>query len=883
MTALRVARVTRTPHAISIEADGLGRVNASGKFLFVGGQKLLVRGVTYGTFARSWHLGDQDYQIDGDSVVESDLRAMAAAGVNAVRVYEPPARWFLDLAAGCGLRVLVGVPWEQHVTFLEDRDRQEAIVSSVKRAVRSCARHPAVLGYVIGNEIPPGIVRWHGRQAVERFIERLYRAAKQEDPEALVSYASFPSTEYLHLPFLDFVAFNVFLEEREPFASYLARLQTIAGDRPLVITELGLDSRRNGEDAQARAVAEQVTSAFTAGCAGCFVFAWTDEWVRNGRQIEDWDFGMVDRARDPKPALAAMRAAFRADPLDSPHGSPRVSVVVCSYNGSETIGGCVSALQELDYPDYEVIVVDDGSVDGTAEVAAGLGARVITTVNQGLSSARNTGIAAAGGKVVAFCDDDCRPDRGWLRYLVMTLLEGEYAGVGGPNIPPPSTLVADAVGRAPGAPTHVLLTPAVAEHIPGCNMAFRRDVLDRVGGFDPRFRVAGDDVDVCWRIQEAGGVLGFSPGAVVWHQARMSVRGYVKQQLGYGRAEALLEHKWPERYNGTGHVEWGGMVHGGVPRRSFFRRRWHVYYGRAGNGLFQSIYSRHSGNSSSFPLAPEWYLIVAALAIVAAFGAFNGGLLPLAGIPIAVALLAVCSALMVGQAAGWSAAVVLPRSMSSTRRKGIHALLFGLCLLQPLARLTGRIHRGLTPWRLRTTHAFAVPVPRTISAWSERWASIETWLQRLETAVAATGAQVARGTDFDTWDIETRVGPLAVTRLRIAIEEHGDGAQLIRVGTWVRFAPVVIGLLGLLASVCVAALVQFQWGSAVLIGAVSIWLLVRLFAHAGMATAIAIRAAGGLDGAVLLPRGALRVALPRAEAIELPLLPSSAGATEELA
>ena len=87
------------------------------------------------------------------------------------------------------------------------------------------------------------IVRWHGRTPYERFIERLYSAAKDEDPDALVTYVNYPSTEYLQLPFLDLLCFNVYLESEELLEAYLARLQNVAGDRPLLMTELGLDSR----------------------------------------------------------------------------------------------------------------------------------------------------------------------------------------------------------------------------------------------------------------------------------------------------------------------------------------------------------------------------------------------------------------------------------------------------------------------------------------------------------------------------------------------------------------------------------------------------------------------------------------------------------------
>src|SRR4029434_2369834 len=89
-----------------------------------------------------------------------------------------------------------------------------------------------------------------------------------------------------------------------------ARLHTLADDRPLLIAELGLDSRRNGEARQAEVLNWQLRTAGAAGCAGAFVFAWTDEWHRGGHEILDWDFGLVTRTRRPKPALAAVQSAF---------------------------------------------------------------------------------------------------------------------------------------------------------------------------------------------------------------------------------------------------------------------------------------------------------------------------------------------------------------------------------------------------------------------------------------------------------------------------------------------------------------------------------------------------------------------------------------------
>lgn len=128
-------------------------------------------------------------------------------------------------------------------------------------------------------------------------------------------------------------------------------------------------------------------------------------------------------------------------------------------------------------------------------------------------------------------------------------------------MPPNDSLVAQCVAHASGGPVHVLLTSQEAEYIPGCNMAFRKVALKSIGGFDPQFHVAGDDVDVCWRLQQAGWTLGFCPAAVVWHHRRNSVRAYWKQQSGYGKAEAMLERKWPEKYTVAGQARWSGRVY----------------------------------------------------------------------------------------------------------------------------------------------------------------------------------------------------------------------------------------------------------------------------------------------------------------------------------
>ncbi len=746
------------------------RFQIHGRSILNEGRKLHVRGVTYGTFQPSG-----GHPFPPLETVRRDFEAMVEAGANTLRTYVPPPLWLLDLANQLGLKVMVGLAWEQHVTFLDDPDRARAIVAEVGRQVRGCEAHPAILCYALGNEIPAPIVRWHGKSRTERFLEQLYREAKAADPEGLFTYVNYPSTEYLELPFLDLAAFNVFLEREEVFEAYLARLQNLSGDRPLLVTEVGIDSRRNGEEVQAEVLGWQVRHAFATGAAGVFVFSWTDEWHRGGHEVLDWDFGLVDRERRPKPSLEAIREAYAEAPFPTAGPWPRVSVVVCTHNGAQTLSECLARAGDLTYPRFELIVVDDGSSDASREIADERGARVVATDHRGLSAARNAGIAAASGEIVAFLDDDAYPDPDWLYYVAAALRADGHAGTGGPNIPPDDGLVAECVAAAPGGPIHVLISDREAEHVPGCNMAFRKSALEEIGGFDERFRVAGDDVDVCWRLQEAGWTLGFSAGAVVMHRRRDSVRRYLRQQYGYGKAEALLERKWPSRYNRAGSSRWSGRIYGSPASRTPGRRRM-VRYGTWGGGLFQSIYEPAPGRLGNLLLAPEVLLVIAALGCVAALGTLWAPLL-LAAPPFLAAVLAVLGRAVLS---GWQAHPRVPgRSVFGTfQRRELTATLF---LLQPVARLAGRLRNGLSPWRRRLPPGASLPRPRTIEVWSESWREPGAFVQLLQDSLASRGGYVRSGGPFDRWDLELRAGPLGGVKIRTAVEEHGSGRQLLRV------------------------------------------------------------------------------------------------------
>jgi GT2 family glycosyltransferase len=800
-------------------AAPLVRPKVRGKFLFAEDEKLFVRGVTYGTFRPN--VSGEPYPHP--ALVEEDFADMAASGVNAIRTYTPPPRWLLDAAGRRGLRVMVGLSWEDHVAFLEERDLPREITRRVRQSVRSYAGHPALLCYVVANEIPGSIVRWHGPARIERLLHRLSDCVRVEDSDALVTYVNFPTTEYLRLPFVDVVSFNVYLERREALVRYLHRMHNLAGDRPLLLAELGLDSRRNGTEAQARALDWQVRCAFEAGCAGTFLFAWTDEWHRGGHDIDDWDFGLVTRGRAPKPALETVRRVYEAVPFGGVEHWPPVSVVVCTYNGTRTIRETLTHLALLDYPDYEVIVIDDGSTDTTANVAGGFDVRLIRTENCGLSSARNTALAAARGQIIAYIDDDAYPDQHWLRYLALKFLRSDHVAVGGPNLAAPNDgLIADCVANAPGNPTHILIDDDLAEHIPGCNMALRKQALEAIGGFDSRFRATADDVDVCWRLQDRGWSVGFSPAALVWHHRRASVWRYLKQQFGYGRGESLLELKWPPRHGVVGQVPWCGRIYGkglSSPLRVRPRR---VYYGVWGGAAFQSLYERAPGVWSALLLMPEWYLVVAFLLVLSALGLAWTPMLVTAPLTLAAIAAPLIQAVLSGSRAEFQT-----KPLSAWKRLELRALTAILHVLQPVARLAGRLRYGLTPWRHRGRVALALPRARRLAFWDDTWASVDSRLTSLTARLAGLGAAVRSGSAYDRWDLEVRGGLLGSVRGLMAIEEHGAGRQLIRFRLWPRVSGLVVALAGLFGVLALAAVGDGALLAATFLGVMALGLALR--------------------------------------------------------
>jgi len=760
---------------MSGDSVAMPRVRVRAKFFFEGDRKFFIKGVTYGPFAP-----DADGEHFGDPVkAAADFALMRAAGINLVRIYYVPPRWFLDLCEQNGLRVLISIPWAEHLEFLRDKAVRRAAEKAVAEGVARHAGHPAVFGYLVGNEIPSTMVRWLGAREVTEFVERLIAIGRAADPDALFSYASYPPTEYLLPQNSDFTTFNVYLHNQDDFERYLARLQNLAEDKPLILGEFGMDTIRHPEEEQAEMLTWHIESVVRGGLAGTIIYAWTDEWFRGGMEITDWAFGLVRRDRTTKKAYGAVKALFAGDapvirrvPLPR---YPKVSVIVCSYNGAKTLERCLESLKEVDYPDYEVILVDDGSKDNTQEIAARHPwVRNIRQENKGLSVARNVGAMAAEGEVIAYTDSDCMADPDWLYFLVGTLISGDYAGVGGPNISPPAeNWVQACVAAAPGGPSHVLLTDLVAEHIPGCNMAFYKWAFERVGGFDPEYRKAGDDVDFCWRLQQEGQVIAFSPSAIVWHYRRFTLDAFRKQQEGYGEAESLLRFKHLVFFGPTGTAKWKGQIYG-APRFTWLINRPVIYHGVFGEGLFQSIYPTPQSDIAAYVSSVEWVALT--LFVLA--------------LSVPLPILRILPYLMFG-ATFLVALSYMIHARLEPRHDTVRArlLVTFLALSQPLVRGWARYFTWLKfkrtpPAVIATPEENYTPAKGSISRllyWSENGRGREALLPEVISALETEGWSYSTDTGWKNWDIQIYGSFWWGIRMATVTEYHGGPKCLTRV------------------------------------------------------------------------------------------------------
>lgn len=280
---------------------------------------------------------------------------------------------------------------------------------------------------------------------------------------------------------------------------------------------------------------------------------------------------------------------------------PEVSVVVPVRDGASSLPALLASLaaQDLGAEQYEIIVVDNASRDGSGELAASLGARVVFEPIPNRSRARNAGARTARTDLFAFIDADCAASPNWLSALLAC--RGQAPLVAGP-VEIATRSPANAIERFESYWRFDQESTVAQGWAATANLMVARSAFDRVGGFDPEYRHIGEDADFCLRARRAGFRLEFCPAAVVGHDAEYELGPVLRRAFfhGYSAAQA-------RRRIGVGHVAWrhpralvspgAALAFHGVPARSIpgpERRRlkalaWSTYASRVTGSIWASI------------------------------------------------------------------------------------------------------------------------------------------------------------------------------------------------------------------------------------------------------------------------------------------------------
>lgn len=607
-SAPALSRMTSNDFPVSSIDDPL-RIRA--KYFRAGDEAVLIKAVAFGPFPAG------TFAEEGMAHLKQIRDHL---GANAIRLNEVPSLEFMHHCAGVGLRVFIAIPREFTVELFRDRSAMEKADEVFLETILRFRGHPALAGYFVGCGIDATLVRWVGPDRVIEELERIIDLGHAHHSGGLFAYANSPDTENILPQNQDFVAFDFSPDSKDSVAPTLAKLQNLAEDRPLLLSAAGVDSRIHGEEGQAELLRICLEESAAAGVAGMILSAWSDFTRVDGKADEGRDVGLTRRDLTEKPAFSVVRESWAAlqrpsDFLDLIE-TPKVSVIVCTHRGSATLVACLDSMVALDYPDFEIIVVNDGEDVRVAEITGTYDSVTHLPVEHaGLGAARNAGAAAASGDIFVYTDDDCSAGPGWLKWVVRLFSDAAVGCAGGPNIAPrPESATRAIITAAPGSPVQVLLTQTRAEYLPGCNLAVRRKVFEELGGFNAVFTGAGSAVDFCWRARSAGYELGFHPAAFVWHRRRLTYQSYLSQQIGHGLAEARLMEAHRDRFKGLSGAIWDGQLYAARPRGGII-----TDYGRYGSGPFRVQYSAHESELSEVSLHALWWVALIGFAIASAF------------------------------------------------------------------------------------------------------------------------------------------------------------------------------------------------------------------------------------------------------------------------
>ncbi|MFQ5744906.1 MAG: glycosyltransferase family 2 protein [Acidobacteriota bacterium] len=239
----------------------------------------------------------------------------------------------------------------------------------------------------------------------------------------------------------------------------------------------------------------------------------------------------------------------------SPHYSSGIAVVIPVLDACRTLPTCLRALERLHPSPDEIVLVDNGSTDGSLELLRSFAARrpersvrILVETKPGAAAARNCGVLATRRELIAFTDADCAPETEWLRYLVEPFEEEAVGGVAGRVMPAPPASTLELFNslytlNLPSRPARSRRWTPWLGGYPTANLAVRRSLLQQVGGFDESVGIYGEDYDLCARLYDQGAEIAYNPAARVAHHHRVRLPGMVRQAFGFGRSHPYLLHR----------------------------------------------------------------------------------------------------------------------------------------------------------------------------------------------------------------------------------------------------------------------------------------------------------------------------------------------------
>jgi O-antigen biosynthesis protein len=494
---------------VNSSTASLQPISIQGKSFFIAGSKFRVKAMRLPEVAG--HLG-----LSEMFTLRKRLEELAAANVNTLILNEAQADTILGIAGQVGLFAMVEVAIDS--TDLDTPARARSTIERVANAAKLLRGHSALIALLIDYRAGHSGISKPGRGAAQRSLDAIVRGVRETNRGLMVGLRREAETTYVAVGDEDFTYLRITNMDAAGIGAAVCSLHDRAGANPLVI--------EFGEEFPGQK--EAVAGAYRFGATGVVATA-TRPATASGRQkIKLLSAGELLPFADPDGADATIASA-----------TPMVSIVVAARDDERTIGACLESIRSIQYPNYEVIVADEGSRDRSIEIATAMaGVRVVSEVRGKFGAIGNEIARSARGDLIAFTRADCIVDPEWLAVATAALIEGGFDVCSGPADYPHegrglALRVLSSLERRAGleeAPR------GGAAQIDARNLIIRKSSLSAIGGGASRVADVGDP---CTQMLAEGTSAGRCPAGFVWRQRDRSIGEFLRNRIRHGRDEAI--------------------------------------------------------------------------------------------------------------------------------------------------------------------------------------------------------------------------------------------------------------------------------------------------------------------------------------------------------